>query len=320
MKDLTKYIQEGLFDTDAIEKTSDSLYNYIKVTYYCRTDRDDVILWSSDLSMTDLHKMFESVTLDGEEIDYSHAIFDLTKGEHVAYFRFNKDASIERLFWGIGIEITKIEIDLSTPIKSFYRAFSGISYEGNKSGCEVIIKNINLEHCDIVANMFENSARITSVIFENSIGSENLDGFDSMFINCENIKHIDLSGLSFKNIKTFTNTFNGCKNLTTLVFPQEKIHKVNYITRMFNSCKSIESIDLSFIDLTNIRGFVGVFNDCYNIKEIIFDNNSTPDFYKGFDQFLSGCLKLKKITIPKILKSRVKVATTKIKDNLEIII
>ena len=95
-----------------------------------------------------------------------------------------------------------------------------------------------------------------------------LTNMASMYVECANLRSLDLSGFHTPNVATMANAFDGCMALKELDLRHFDTGKVTTLSNMFVRCYSIQSIDLRGWNTENVTTMVSMFQDCRRLQEI----------------------------------------------------
>ena len=77
-----------------------------------------------------------------------------------------------------------------------------------------------------------------------NINTERVHYMDGMFLECENLLSLDLSGFNTRSVWDMSRMFDGCKNLSYLNLKNFDTRSVDYVNYMFRGCSSLSQIDL----------------------------------------------------------------------------
>lgn len=98
----------------------------------------------------------------------------------------------------------------------------------------------------------------------------------NMLIACKNIN---------KNITIVSGLFMNCANLKTVDLSLIDTSKSTSMYQMFNGCSSLTSLDLSHFDTSNVTNMYGVFNGCTRLSSLnisSFDTSKVTDMNSMF--------------------------------------
>ena len=124
------------------------------------------------------------------------------------------------------------------------------------------------------------------------------------FMDCTNIKKLDLSGWNFGNTKptNISNMFWKCENLEEVDISTWDTSAVKDFSQLFYNCKKLTTIDISNFDFTGLLGnssssTYNLFNGCSNLENLTFGINFGKGFTSSTTDYngtltLSSCTKL----------------------------
>ena len=94
------------------------------------------------------------------------------------------------------------------------------------------------------------------------IDSSELTSVHGMFIDCEELKSIDLSGLDTSHVDDMAELFNGCVSLKAIDLSMLDTSSVTTMYWMFVACSSLQTVNLSTLSFESVRDMRGFFEDC----------------------------------------------------------
>lgn len=113
-----------------------------------------------------------------------------------------------------------------------------------------------------------------------------------MFIGCEAISNLVLSGFNTSNVTNMSYMFRNCKSLTSLDLRGFDVSKVTHVYETFRLCSELRSIDISSWDTSNMTDIGYMFQSDPNLTTIYvserWDISSNPRSTSMF----SGCTSL----------------------------
>lgn len=110
----------------------------------------------------------------------------------------------------------------------------------------------------------------------------NSTNMEYLFANCEELKEIDLSNMSFPNVTSLSSVFYNCKNAKIIKLPKFSEKKITNLNYLFSNCNMLQEIDLNGLDtskVTNVSylfgyGTANVDDSIEGTLEIDFSNLS----------------------------------------------
>jgi len=111
-----------------------------------------------------------------------------------------------------------------------------------------------------------------------------------------NVKNINVSLLDTSNIEDMSQMFMNCQELRELDLSSFNVNKVVSFQAMFDKCYKIKKISLAGWDTSNGIAFGNMFRDCSELEEIkgVIDINKAGG---ALSNMFYGCNKLKQIKI-----------------------
>lgn len=142
--------------------------------------------------------------------------------------------------------------------------------------------------------MFNGVITLTGVKFINTDGTtlfntSKVQDFSSMFFNCEAMRTIDLSSLSFALAENLVSMFEDCSSLETIGIGNifEMITKVVNMENMFRSCSSLVSFDFNTTKQIPVSSLASCFENCTSLTNIV--NLFTTSDLKSISKMCSNC-------------------------------
>ena len=131
-----------------------------------------------------------------------------------------------------------------------------------------------------------------------------LSGFDTgkatdmqvMFYGCAGLETLDLSGFDTARVTDMQAVFYGCKGLKTLDLSGFDTAQATAMTSMFGECAGLETLDLSGFDTARVADMRGLFYNCAALKALDlsgFDTRGVTNMRCMFE----GCAALETIEI-----------------------
>jgi len=219
--------------------------------------------------------------------------FDNKKNEYKdIYFLENKsymlngvEYQFEVHFNGLNEENTELYINGQ---KKDFKKF----FKPDKEGEYIIklkLKN-KIKNCNY---MFLNCLNIKSIDLSLFDTSE-VTNMSYMFSKCINLEELNIDKLDTKNVKDMNHMFNKCKSLKEINFPSSfNTGNVTDISFMFLFCEKLEKINLDF-NTENVTNMHGVFEYCYALKKIDLSSFKT-DKVSNMSYMFYKCIQLEEI-------------------------
>ncbi|WP_026495669.1 BspA family leucine-rich repeat surface protein [Butyrivibrio sp. WCD3002] len=131
------------------------------------------------------------------------------------------------------------------------------SFEGLQTltlGNKIDTSNVNTMEC-----MFLGCEALTALNLT-GFNTSNTEYMDTMFGWCENLANINLSSFDTSNLKSAHALFLGCRELTSVNVSHFNTSKVENMCQMFDECPKLNSVDITNFDMTNVKYADLMFN------------------------------------------------------------
>ena len=216
---------------------------------------------------------------------------DLGKG-----FNTNKVTSIDNMFLGCSslrsIDVSNFKFDNEYKATNVFSRCSSLT---EIKGLDTLITS----KCTSIQEIFGDCKSLPP---EFILNIENWDvssvtSMRNLFVNCSQIKSLDLSTWNTSNVENMEGMFKGCNNLIEIkgidIFDTSK---VSTMMNMFVNCSSIEIIDLSTFNTSNITSIERMFSGCTSLKSVNvsnFDTSGVTEMSRVFE----GCALLSSLDL-----------------------
>jgi surface protein len=111
-------------------------------------------------------------------------------------------------------------------------------YSFDQSGEHQVYIKMNLENLTSL-NLFENATSLTSVYFSKEFDTKNISSLKNLFMECTNLKSVDISNFNFENVEDMSNMFYDCLSLKSINFPNSTTPNLKTMDSMFESCQNL---------------------------------------------------------------------------------
>ena len=140
----------------------------------------------------------------------------------------------------------------------------------DKRSIEIIIidplfVNYKLKSC---INLFSGFISLEEIVGLEYLNTSEVGNMESMFLDCRNLKNLDLRGFDTSKVKNMECMFYGCKNLIDLDVSNLDTSNVRYMGNMFGFCKSLINLNLKSFDTSNVTDVHSMFYDCEKLETI----------------------------------------------------
>ena len=103
----------------------------------------------------------------------------------------------------------------------------------------------------------------------------------AMFMNCINLKELDLSNFNTSNVTNMQSMFYQCRRLEDLnlgSFDTSKLTTINYI---FNNCISLKNLDIRNAELSKVQSKIVPYYGIKNTVTIYVKNSTEKEYMKS---------------------------------------
>ncbi|MBR5685587.1 MAG: BspA family leucine-rich repeat surface protein [Muribaculaceae bacterium] len=140
-------------------------------------------------------------------------------------------------------------------------------------------------------NWFSYMTNVLSVTGIQYLNTEEVTNMSGMFMNCNQIEDLDLSGFNTANVTTMSYMFYSCRKLNNLDVSGWNTSSVTNMDYMFNYCNSLESLDLSHFNTADVTIMRYMFVYCYGLKTLDVSSFNTAKVENMMGMF-QGCSQL----------------------------
>lgn len=142
------------------------------------------------------------------------------------------------------------------------------------------------------AYWFEQCENLTTIIGINNLKTDNVTDVNSMFIDCHNIKSIDLSSLNFSNVTNMHQMFEDCRVLESINLNGVNTENVTDMSDLFLNCHNLKSIDLSSFNTSNVTNMSHMFCRCDSLTTVHVDEGWTTMSVTNSERMFERCTKI----------------------------
>lgn len=129
-----------------------------------------------------------------------------------------------------------------------------------------------------------------------NLKTDNVTDMKMMFLYCESLTNLDVSGFNTQNVKTMEAMFAVCVNLETLDLSNFVTNNVEVMWSMFECCYALKTLDISGFDTSNTTNFRHMFTDCYALTSLEI-NHLNIDKATDIAFMFRGCKSLKELDL-----------------------
>ena len=115
------------------------------------------------------------------------------------------------------------------------------------------LSSFDTKNVRTMGSMFRNCQSLESITFGRKFTAENTEDLVCMFMDCSQLKTIDLSSFKLKRAEYIHAMFSNCAKLETINFGTGfNTERVEMLQSMFENCKSLKELDLSGFDTRKV--------------------------------------------------------------------
>ena len=142
------------------------------------------------------------------------------------------------------------------------------------------------------AYWFDQCENLTTIIGINNLKTDNVTDVNSMFLDCHNIKSIDLSSLNFSNVTNMFQMFEDCRVLENVNFNGVNTENVTNMGDLFLNCHNLKSIDLSSFNTSNVTKMSYMFYRCDSLTTVYVGEGWTTRSVTDSERMFERCTKI----------------------------
>ena len=136
---------------------------------------------------------------------------------------------------------------------------------------------------------------LTSITFGDKFDTSNVTDMSVMFIHCNKLTSLDVTGFDTSSVENFSNMFNDCSSLTSLDVSNFNTSSATDMGAMFASCEKITTFNLTNFDTSDVTNMHSMFYLCYGVTTINLSSFNTGEVTDSEYMFTS-CTKLTTLT------------------------
>ena len=126
--------------------------------------------------------------------------------------------------------------------------------------------------------------------------TSNVADMGGMFYNCSSLKTMDLSHFNTSKVTSMRVMFYNCSSLTTLDVSHFNTSKVIFMKSMFAGCESLTTLNVSHFNTSSVTEMEYMFYNCTHLTSLDLSGWNTSSV-TGMEYMFSGCTNLKTITM-----------------------
>lgn len=153
-------------------------------------------------------------------------------------------------------------------------------------------------------NMFRGYTNAERIDFGDAFHTEDVRDMYGMFLRCESVRELDLSGFDTSRVTDMTDMFAICHALETVDLGSFDTARVELMCNMFEDCHSLLELDLSHFNTANVNNMALMFEYCQSLTSLDLSSFRTPNLTMMGNMF-SGCRSLSELDVSNFDTSRV---------------
>ncbi len=142
--------------------------------------------------------------------------------------------------------------------------------------------------------MFMNYRNATSINFNGCFYTDLEDRIIEMFMYCEKLETLDLSGWNTSNMRYMNAAFRDCFSLKSINLSGWDTSNVETMSMMFEGCQYLENVDVSHFDTSKVVNFSEMFSYCKRLKSLDLSNWDTSSA-KSMSEMFYNCKEISTI-------------------------
>ena len=150
---------------------------------------------------------------------------------------------------------------------------------------------VTASSCD---GLFMNFGRVVSIDFNGCFYTDLVDRISEMFMYCDSLESLDLSGWNTSGMKYMDAAFRDCTSLKSINLSGWDTSNIEIMNMMFERCMSLENVDLSHFDTSKVVGFSEMFSYCKKLNSVDLSAWDTSSA-KSMENMFEGCQSLKSV-------------------------
>lgn len=149
------------------------------------------------------------------------------------------------------------------------------------------------ESCITLFAGYSNTKQIRNLNF---LHTENARNMRYMFLGCQSLISLDLSGFNTANVQDMSAMFESCSSLTSLNLSSFDTADVQDMSYLFYDCEAITSLELRNFDTTSVRNMCGMFSGCGVLTTLNLSSFDTSNV-QNMSRMFSNCLSLNSLDL-----------------------
>ena len=140
---------------------------------------------------------------------------------------------------------------------------------------------------------FYNCTSLETISGLEYLNTANVTDMGNMFLNCNNLKSLDLTKFNTEKVTDMNAMFQNCRTLKSLDLTKLNTEQVTNMNSMFLACRALESLDLTKLNTAKVTDMSFMFDQCYDLTTIYASDNFKTEKVEKSDLMFMQCFKLK---------------------------
>ena len=145
-------------------------------------------------------------------------------------------------------------------------------------------------------NLFQGYTHAERIEFGDAFHTGNVRDMSGMFLWCESVRELDLSGFDTSQVTDMTSMFAVCHALEKVDLSSFNTARVKLMGGMFDWCDSLLELDLSNFNTANVNNMGGMFAHCESLTRLDLSSFRTPNLTQMIYMF-DGCRSLTELDV-----------------------
>lgn len=145
-------------------------------------------------------------------------------------------------------------------------------------------------------NMFRGYTNALRIDFGDAFHTEGVRDMYGMFLRCESVRELDLSGFDTSSVTDMTDLFAACGALERVDLSSFDTARVELMSGMFDWCTSLMELDLSNFNTANVNNMASMFSNCESLTRLDLSSFRTPNVTLMIRMF-DGCRSLTEVDL-----------------------
>ena len=145
-------------------------------------------------------------------------------------------------------------------------------------------------------NMFRGYTNAERIDFGDAFHTEDVRDMYGMFLRCESLRELDLSGFDTNRVTDMSSMFSVCHALETVDLSSFDTSRVERMDGMFDWCTSLMELDLGNFNTANVNNMGGMFANCASLTRLDLSSFRTPNLTQMIYMF-DGCRSLTELDV-----------------------